>query len=173
MKCPFCEADDGVRTRDTRARDSGEVERQKLCTTCGEKFTTIERISAHDTIVAKLGGRAAERFSRMKLRRGIEKAAAVWTLDDGELDAIVERVVKRLRPKPNEAVSSASIAELVLRVLEGDRPATAITRIRFAMVSLGRTSRATHFTGLRSFVAWLEQEYGTATVERCQPTPQL
>jgi transcriptional repressor NrdR len=173
MQCPFCGAGQHVRVTDTRPRDSGEVERRRLCATCGEYFTTVERISAHDTIVAKNGDRGSERFSRMKLRRGIQKAAANWSLNDGDLDAVVERVVKRLRPKPHEQVSSTRIAELVMRVLESDNSPMMITRIRFAMVSIGRTSRATRFQGLHEFMAWLEAQYGPPSAGRSSDTPFL
>jgi transcriptional repressor NrdR len=173
MQCPFCQTSGEVRVRETRTPDPGEVRRHRVCGSCGEQFTTVERISAHDTIIIKRGDRQAERFSRMKLRRGIEKAAAAWTLAEGELDSLVERVVKRLHPKPNTPVSSAEIGSLVLRVLAGDRPATAITRIRFAIVLLGRTSRVTRFRGLHDFLAWLEAEYGPSAIERPVNTPSV
>lgn len=162
-----------VRVRETRTPDPGEVQRHRVCRSCGVQFATVERISAHDILVTKLSGRPAERFSRMKLRRGIEKAAAVWKLDDEELDSLVERVVKRLRPTPGVPTSSSHIGSLVLRVLAGDRPATAITRIRFAIVLLGRTSRTTQFRGLRDFLSWLEAEYDPSSIERPMQTPSV
>ena len=172
MDCPFCEAPSRqVRVKDTRTPNLGEVRRQRLCGACGARFGTVERISAHDTPVLKRGGRPTEKFSRHKLRTGIKRAAAVWTLDDGELDSIVERVVKRLRPNPSEPVTSASIADIVLRVLADDRPATAITRVRFAIVALGRTGLQTQFRNLRDFLAWLEQECGPSGIDTNIATP--
>jgi transcriptional repressor NrdR len=172
MDCPYCEGPrKSVSVLSTRTPDPGEVRRRRACASCGERFETVERISAHDTPVIKRGDRPAEKFSRTKLRNGIMKAAANWTLADGELDSIVERVVKRLHPNPSSPVSSAEIGNIVLRVLEGGRPATAITRIRYAMVLLGRTSRTTQFKGLRDFIAWLEAEYGTPAVQRPPSTP--
>ncbi|TCJ40100.1 ATP cone domain-containing protein [Parafrankia sp. BMG5.11] len=172
MKCPSCEHEP-VKIIDTRAQESGEVVRQRRCPQCAAKFTTVERISAFGLKVAKAGDRPPEDFSRTKLRRGIEKAAAVWSLGEKDLDAILDRVVKRLRPKPNEIVSSKEIAEIVLRVLAGDRPALAITRTRFAMVSIGRTSRATRFHGVHDFIRWLEDEYGAPPVTRPVQTPSV
>lgn len=172
MDCPFCRASSPqVKVKDTRTPVVGEVRRQRLCEACGARFGTVERISAHDTPVVKRGGRGTEKFPRSKLRTGVKRAAPVWKLDDGELDSIVERVVKRLRPSPGEPVTSADIADIVLRVLADDRPATAITRIRFAIVALGRTGLQTQFRNLRDFLAWLEQEYGPPSVDTLSATP--
>src|SRR5262249_35130135 len=89
------------------------------------------------------------------------------------LDSIVERVVKRLHPTPTSPVSSSEIGNLVLRVLAGDRPATAITRVRFAIVMLGRTSRSTQFRGLHDFLGRLESQYGPSTIQRPVATPSV
>lgn len=172
MDCPFCRAPSRhVKVKDSRPSNVGEVRRQRLCKNCGARFGTVERISAHDTPVIKRGDRATEKFSRHKLRTGIKRAAAVWRLEDNELDSIVERVVKRLRPSPSEPITSTDIADIVLRVLADDRSATAITRIRFAIVALGRTSLQTQFRNLRDFLAWLEQEYGPPGFDASGPTP--
>lgn len=166
MDCPYCQAASrDVRVLETRTPDPGEVRRQRLCRACGERFSTVERISAHDTPVIKRG-RPNERFSRRKLRAGIQKAAAIWTLSESELDSLVERVVKRLHPNPMNPISSAEIGDIVLRVLEGDsNQAIAITRIRYAMVLLGRTSRTTRFKSLHDLVSWLEGQYGPPVVD--------
>lgn len=157
MECPYCRHPK-VRTKDTRSAD-GEVRRRRECLSCGEQFETVERISAHDVVVVKRGGDRNEKFSRTKLRRGIEKAATKDGVDAASVDAIVERVVRRLRPRPGEPVSSSHLGSLVLRVLAGDRPELAVTRIRYAIVFLGRTTRTGGFRSVRDFLSWLEGEY--------------
>ncbi|HVX47319.1 MAG TPA: ATP cone domain-containing protein [Mycobacteriales bacterium] len=162
MNCPYC--DGATRVTDSRPEHGrSRVRRRRSCTSCGEQFTTYEGISADGILVHKRGDRRTEQFSRTKLRRGIEKAAAGWTLQD--VDRFVTRVVERIRPEPGVPITSARIAELVLRVLEGEDPATNVTRIRYAMVLIGRRDRPGGFVGIREFLAWLEDEYGPAPAE--------
>jgi transcriptional repressor NrdR len=161
MECPYCNKD-VTRVSDTRQIGEAEVRRQRVCIGCGERFSTTERISAHDIVVVKRGERPNERFSRTKLRRGIEKAANVWAISANDVDAFVDRIVRRIRPTPSVPVTSTSIGELVLRVMEGESPVTDVARIRFAVVFRGRTSRTTRFRGLDDFISWMETEYGEA-----------
>jgi transcriptional repressor NrdR len=155
VDCPYCHHSE-VRTTDSRPTVAGEVRRRRVCKGCGEHFSTVERISAHDVKVMKRTQGEWEKFSRTKLRRGIEKAATKNGVDAADVDAIVERVVKRLRPKPEEPVTSQQIGDLVLRVLDSEKPGLLVTRIRFAMVFLGRTTRGGGFRDVRDFLRWLE-----------------
>jgi transcriptional regulator NrdR family protein len=132
----------------------------------------VERISAHEVKVMKSADGRQENFSRTKLRRGIEKAATKNGVGAADVDAIVERVVKRLRPTPEEPISSFQLGNLVLRVLASEKPELSITRVRFAIVFLGRTTRASGFRGIRDFLTWLEGEYDLRH-ERPDRTPSV
>lgn len=169
VDCPFCDHA-GVKTMTTRSVE-GEVRRSRACGACGERFSTVERISSSYTTVTKGPGREPEAFSRTKLRRGIEKAAAKIDVDSVEIDAIVDRVVKRLRPTPTEPTSSSAIGQTVLRVLASDRRAFVVARVRYAIVFLGKTSRTIGFKNVRDFLGWLEGEYGPPEQEQPPRTP--
>ena len=44
MRCPFCGKED-TQVKDSRASDDGAtIRRRRLCSSCGSRFTTFERI---------------------------------------------------------------------------------------------------------------------------------
>ena len=60
MRCPFCSEDD-TQVKDSRASDDGaSIRRRRLCTGCGSRFTTFERIQLRDLIVVKRNGKKYE-----------------------------------------------------------------------------------------------------------------
>ena len=57
MRCPFCGKDD-TQVKDSRASDDGgSIRRRRLCTSCGSRFTTFERIQLRDLTVIKRNGK--------------------------------------------------------------------------------------------------------------------
>ena len=66
MRCPFCGKDD-TQVKDSRASEDGAtIRRRRLCTSCGSRFTTFERIQLRDLIVVKTDG-LKETFDRDKM----------------------------------------------------------------------------------------------------------
>ena len=57
MRCPFCGKED-TQVRDSRASDDGAtIRRRRLCSSCGSRFTTFERIQLRDLSVIKRNGK--------------------------------------------------------------------------------------------------------------------
>ena len=53
MRCPFCGEED-TQVKDSRASEDGAtIRRRRLCTSCGSRFTTFERIQLRDLVVIK------------------------------------------------------------------------------------------------------------------------
>ena len=53
MRCPFCGEED-TQVKDSRASEDGAtIRRRRLCSSCGSRFTTFERIQLRDLIVIK------------------------------------------------------------------------------------------------------------------------
>ena len=51
MRCPFCGKDD-TQVKDSRASDDGgSIRRRRLCTSCGSRFTTFERIQLRLSLI--------------------------------------------------------------------------------------------------------------------------
>src|SRR5438045_9479903 len=73
MRCPYCGS---AENKVVDSREAGDaIRRRRECESCGERFTTYERVDALRMYVVKRDGRR-ERFDREKLVRGLERAAA-------------------------------------------------------------------------------------------------
>ena len=57
MRCPFCGEED-TQVKDSRAsEDAATIRRRRLCSSCGSRFTTFERVQLRDLIVIKRNGK--------------------------------------------------------------------------------------------------------------------
>ena len=57
MRCPFSGKDD-TQVKESRASDDGgSIRRRRLCTSCGSRFTTFERIQLRELTVIKRNGK--------------------------------------------------------------------------------------------------------------------
>lgn len=110
MQCPFCDST-STRVVDSRLSESG-VRRRRECESCGNRFTTYERIEGLSMTVVKRDGKR-ERFDREKLLRGLERAAAKRPIDPERLDELVDGIAAAVRRRGGEA-DAEWIGELAL-----------------------------------------------------------
>lgn len=179
MLCPFC-GDGETRVYNSRSPIVGLVRRQRSCTSCGQRFSTTERIAAADMIVSKRDG-GRERYSRAKLIRGLTKAAQIHNktrprekITSAEINAIAERVENQLQSyDPESPVPSIHIGHLVLQELHGSSEGLDIARIRYAIVFHGHQRHRGGFRGLSGLLEWLHDVYGPPVHERPPSTPWL
>ncbi len=130
MLCPYCTNQE---TKVTDKRDSeGEpvTWRRRECLKCGKRFTTYERVEAFELMVIKKDGRR-ERFSRDKLKIGLQKACEKRAVKDEEIEAVVNQIEAELRSKGSAEVSSQAIGEMAIRKL---KRLDKVAYIRFASV---------------------------------------
>ncbi len=128
MNCPYCGFGDSKVT-DSRAADDG-VRRRRQCLSCGERFTTYERVQLNDLLVVKRDGRR-EDFDREKLIGGLRPACHRRPIPAGVVEAIADEVEARVRADGRPEVESRVIGELVMARL---REVDEIAYIRFASV---------------------------------------
>jgi transcriptional repressor NrdR len=124
MPCPFCSSPKtGV--VETRLADPGDViRRRRECASCGQRFTTFERVEEPQITVVKRDGRR-ERFDRQKLLRGLVRAASKRPVSDDQLEGLADSIAAELRGHGPEA-GAEDIGELALRGLARLDPVTAI-----------------------------------------------
>jgi len=127
MRCPYCghTGSKVVDKRDTKMA----IRRRRECLRCARRFTTYERIEAHEIVVVKKDGRR-EPFSREKLKIGIVKACEKRPISTERIERLVDEIVEHLRKKGKE-VRSKLIGELVMRKL---KKLDKVAYIRFASV---------------------------------------
>ena len=116
MRCPFCGKDD-TQVKDSRASEDGAtIRRRRLCTSCGSRFTTFERIQLRDLIVIKRSGKKIP-FDRDKLVKSMLMALRKRQTNDEAIDRAVNGIVRQLESSGDNEIQSKFIGELVMNAL--------------------------------------------------------
>jgi transcriptional repressor NrdR len=128
MKCPYCGFEDSKVT-DSRAMEGG-IRRRRECLSCGQRFTTAERVELGGLMVVKKDGRREE-FSRDKLLLGVRKACEKRPIPQGAVEALVDDVETQVHAQGKAEVPTSFVGELVIDRL---RDLDEVAYIRFASV---------------------------------------
>ena len=116
MRCPFCGKED-TQVKDSRASDDGAtIRRRRLCSSCGSRFTTFERIQLRDLSVIKRNGKKLP-FDRDKLMKSMVMALRKRQINDDDIDRAVNGIVRQLESNGDTDVQSKLIGELVMNAL--------------------------------------------------------
>ena len=147
MRCPFCGKDD-TQVKDSRASDDGgSIRRRRLCTSCGSRFTTFERIQLRDLTVIKRNGKKIP-FDRDKLLKSMLMALRKRQIEEDAIERAVNGIVRQLESYGENDIQSKLIGELVMNALaEIDN----VAYIRYASVYKD-------FREARDFGKFVEQE---------------
>ena len=116
MRCPFCGKDD-TQVKDSRASEDGAtIRRRRLCTSCGSRFTTFERIQLRDLIVIKRNGKKIQ-FERDKILKSMLMALRKRQTNDESIERAVNGIVRQLESSGENEIQSKFIGELVMNAL--------------------------------------------------------
>ncbi len=116
MRCPFCGKED-TQVKDSRASEDGAtIRRRRLCSSCGSRFTTFERIQLRDLIVIKRSGKKIP-FDRDKLVKSMLMALRKRQTNDEAVDRAVNGIVRQLESSGENEIQSNFIGELVMNAL--------------------------------------------------------
>ena len=130
MRCPFCGHDD-TQVKDSRPNeDSAAIRRRRFCPTCGQRFTTIERVQLRELTVIKADGRRVP-FERDKLARSIRIAMRKRPIAEERIERIVNGLVRQLEASGENEIPTKQLGELVMDTL---REVDAVAYVRFASV---------------------------------------
>lgn len=128
MQCPKCGKNS--RVLDTRTAEKGNaIRRRRICTACGQRFTTFEKIEDMPLVVVKKSGRK-ELFDCSKVMKGLVKACEKRPISLDRLEALSLEIEKDLKNEGRE-VDSAQIGQAIMnRLIELDQ----VAYVRFASV---------------------------------------
>ena len=130
MRCPFCGESD-TQVKDSRpAEDGSAIRRRRLCSTCGQRFTTVERVQLRELTVVKTDGRRVP-FDRDKLARSIHIALRKRSVEEERVERLVNGIVRKLESSGEAEIASKDIGELVMDALKA---IDAVGYVRFASV---------------------------------------
>ncbi len=130
MRCPFCGSENS-QVKDSRPSDENSaIRRRRICSDCGGRFTTFERVQLRDLVVVKKSGRKVV-FDREKLSRSISVALRKRPIEPERIERLVTGLVRQLESSGENEISSAEIGELVIAALRELDP---VAYVRFASV---------------------------------------
>jgi len=116
MKCNECQHDDTKVIESRDVADGEAVRRRRMCTQCGHRFTTYERIERPQLVIVKNNG-VRELYNRQKLLAGLLRASEKTSLTNVQLERLVTEVERELYACGEAEVRSARIGELVMERL--------------------------------------------------------
>ncbi|MEO1067486.1 MAG: transcriptional regulator NrdR, partial [Pseudomonadota bacterium] len=117
MRCPFCSSDN-TQVKDSRpSEDNTAIRRRRICTDCGGRFTTFERVQLRELTVLKRSGRRVP-FDRDKLTRSVQVALRKRNVDPERVDRLVSGIVRQLESAGEAEVASDQIGHLIMERLK-------------------------------------------------------
>lgn len=130
MKCPHCSYVES-KVIDSRPTDDGAaIRRRRECLSCGERFTTYEKIETIPLIVVKKNG-TRESFDRNKVLNGIIKSCEKRPVSINQIEEMVNDIEKNIQKMAKKEISSKIIGEEIMRHL---KDVDEVSYVRFASV---------------------------------------
>lgn len=130
MRCPYCGHAD-TQVKDSRpSEDNAAIRRRRVCTACGGRFTTFERVQLRELTVLKRSGRRVP-FDRDKLERSVMVALRKRPVEAERVERMINGIVRQLESQGEAEVASEQIGELVI---EGLKTLDDVAYVRFASV---------------------------------------
>ncbi len=130
MNCPFCGHAD-TQVKDSRPAEEGQaIRRRRSCPSCGQRFSTVERVQLRELMVLKADGRRVA-FDRDKLARSVSTALRKRPGQQDRIDRIVTGIVRQLEASGETDIPTRQIGALVMTTL---KEVDEVAYVRFASV---------------------------------------
>jgi transcriptional repressor NrdR len=129
MLCPFCREKDTSVVDSRPTEDGTAIRRRRLCS-CGERFTTFERVQFRELMVVKKNGRKSP-FDREKLSKSIYIALKKRPIDTDTVEKFITNISRSLEELGQSEISSSTIGTMVM---EGLKDLDPVAYVRFASV---------------------------------------
>ena len=130
MRCPYCASGD-TQVKDSRPTEDGSaIRRRRVCSDCGGRFTTFERVQLRELTVAKKNGKRVP-FDRDKLERSVQTALRKRDADPERVERMISGIVRQLESR---AEGDIATSEIGLLVMEGLKKLDEVAYVRFASV---------------------------------------
>jgi transcriptional repressor NrdR len=103
MRCPYCNHTDS-QVKDSRPNEEdGTIRRRRICSECGARFTTLERVQLRDLQVKKSSGTIVP-FDRDKLAKSIIIACRKRQVSDKQIENIVTGIHRQIELDASEDI---------------------------------------------------------------------
>jgi transcriptional repressor NrdR len=112
------------------AMDGEVIRRRRECLGCKRRYTTYERVEEILPVVVKKDGRR-ESFDRNKILVGLKKACEKRPISIGTIEAVTDRIEKRIQEMGETEIESRIVGEEVMKELH---QLDQVAYVRFASV---------------------------------------
>jgi len=130
LRCPYCTNHD-TQVKDSRPTEDGSaIRRRRICSACGGRFTTFERVQLRELTVLKKSGKRVP-LDRDKLTRSVSTAIRKRDLDPDKVEQMISGIVRQLESQTEGDITSDQIGKLVM---EGLKQVDEVAYVRFASV---------------------------------------
>ena len=129
MICPYCKTGDTSVVDSRPAEDGNAIRRRRTCS-CGERFTTFERVQYRELMVVKKNGRKTP-FDREKLSKSLFIALKKRPIDTETIEKFVSTISRNLEEMGLAEISSNIIGKMVM---DGLKELDPVGYVRFASV---------------------------------------
>ena len=116
MKCPSCSNLENKVIDSRLNKEGNSTRRRRECLSCGERFTTYERIEKTLPFLIKQDGRREE-FDREKVLAGVKKACQKRPISVQQMEALVDRVEQYCQERGEKEISAVVVGEKVVQEL--------------------------------------------------------
>ena len=130
MRCPFCGGDE-TQVKDSRpTEDNTAIRRRRVCSTCGGRFTTFERVQLRELVILKRNGRRTP-FDRDKLERSLGIALRKRPVQADQVELLVSRIVRQLESLGETEIPSSTVGDFIMKALKS---VDEVAYVRYASV---------------------------------------
>jgi len=130
LRCPYCTNHD-TQVKDSRPTEDGSaIRRRRICSGCGGRFTTFERVQLRELTVLKKSGKRVP-LDRDKLTRSVSTAIRKRDLNPDRVEQMISGIVRQLESQSEGDITSDQIGKLVM---EGLKHIDEVAYVRFASV---------------------------------------
>jgi transcriptional repressor NrdR len=112
------------------AKEGEMIRRRRECLSCKRRYTTYERIEESLPMVIKKDGRR-EPYDRAKILSGLKKACEKRPISVATIEAVTDRIEKRLQEMGETEIPSRTIGEEIMKELHN---LDQVAYVRFASV---------------------------------------
>ncbi len=130
MKCPNCGHLENKVVDSRLNKECTIIRRRRSCESCGQRFTTYERLEVTMPMLVKKDGRR-EAYDREKVVSGLKKACEKRPVSMADIDEFVDSLEKKLQDMGEREVPTEWIGE---QMMEGLAQLDEVAYVRFASV---------------------------------------
>ena len=131
MICP-CDKKGETSVVDSRPTEDGTaIRRRRLCS-CGQRFTTFERVQFRELTIVKKNGRKSP-FDRDKLSKSIYVALKKRPLDTETVEKFISKISRSLEEFGQSEISSNTIGTMVM---DGLKELDPVAYVRLSLIHI-------------------------------------